>query len=439
MKCSKYIWVLLCLYLVLLTGCGIFGEETEPVAYQVKFIMHGWTCSEQTVEQGSCPQPVTAHVPGLVFHSWQDAQGNTVDPMTVPVVSDTRYDAVAYPALTNLAPYLFADEQGFLRPDDILTANELHDALSALATEEAKAYFPGMPIGSQHISHRVLMLVMEGFFETEQVAAAFPETKTVTRSYFAKGMNILLGRTADEKIVLGDNVRIPMDVNDIRSDAIDLLQASLGYTLSDTGMTWEQVELPVSYEPGFVNIDGWLYYVTDARKFLRNGDIGVLHFGADGKYTCGDAELDKMVADILKSLTDASPDADRMTLLRKAFDHCHKNYKYLRRAAYAFGQTGWEIEDAKKMFSSGRGNCYNFAAIFWALARGLGYEARAVSGTCTKDNQPHGWVIIELDGKDYFFDPEWQFAYADRGEPNKKNMFKIPMSDVWYWTYRWKE
>ncbi len=427
-------------FLLLLAGCGIFGEQTTPpITYKVQFVMNGWTCSEQTVAQGEYPQAVTAHVPGLVFHSWKDRQGQTVDPMTVPVTQDTRYDAVAYPALTNQAPYLFADEQGFLRPDDMLTANQLHSALSALATEEAKAYFPGMPLGDQTVSYTVLLSVMEGFFESTQVTAAFPETDAVTRSYFAQGMNRLLGRTGEQTFVLAENTHIPTDVTDIRADAVELLQAALSYTVCATGITWEQVELPVSYDPGFVNIDGWLYYVTEERRFLRDGDVGVLHFGADGRYSCGDAELDQMVADILKVLIEEKPEADRMTILRSAYDHCHTQYKYLRKPAYAFGDTGWEIEDAKEMFSGGRGNCYNFAAIFWALARGLGYEARAVSGTCTKDNQPHGWVIIELEGKDYFFDPEWQYAYADRGQPNKKNMFKIPMSDIWYWTYRWTE
>lgn len=44
----------------------------------------------------------------------------------------------------------------------------------------------------------------------------------------------------------------------------------------------------------------------------------------------------------------------------------------------AFAETGW---DAKEMFPSGKGNCYSFTAIFWALSRNMGYETRAISGT----------------------------------------------------------
>ena len=71
-----------------------------------------------------------------------------------------------------------------------------------------------------------------------------------------------------------------------------------------------------------------------------------------------------------------------------------------------------------------------------ALARGLGYDAYALAGTCTKTEQPHGWVQIEFDGEDYFFDPEWHYDYIhDKREV--KDMFKISLEDADWWYYKW--
>ena len=100
------------------------------------------------------------------------------------------------------------------------------------------------------------------------------------------------------------------------------------------------------------------------------------------------------------------------------------------------GATGWEIEEAKTMFKDTRGNCYYFAGAFWALARGLGYDARAISGTCTGTDQPHAWVIIAFDGEDYFFDPQWENNYHTRNIYDK-DMFMLSLDRVWWWGYKW--
>ena len=120
------------------------------------------------------------------------------------------------------------------------------------------------------------------------------------------------------------------------------------------------------------------------------------------------------------------------------YDHCISGdtYKYLKRNIYKKGHTGWEAEDAKLMFETGRGNCYNFAAIFWALARGLGYEAYGLAGNVTTLVQPHGWVLIEIDGVEYFFDPELHYDYI-RDKREVKDMFMLAVEDSDWWYYDW--
>ena len=85
------------------------------------------------------------------------------------------------------------------------------------------------------------------------------------------------------------------------------------------------------------------------------------------------------------------------------------------------------------MFSTGRGNCYNYAAAFWALARGLGYDAVAVSGTMGWDYEPHGWVtIVNAEGERLTYDCETEMAYRRDGEYGK-DMFAM----VWWFAAGW--
>jgi hypothetical protein len=216
-----------------------------------------------------------------------------------------------------------------------------------------------------------------------------------------------------------------------------LLEASMEHSCNYDGITWASYNLPTGWDPGFVLNNGWLYYVQEDGYLLKNEKVGLLYFGENGRYTSGDTELDQLVADILRSFAEKNPDMERIDLLYEAHVYCRDSFKYLRRNSYAFGAKGWEIEDAKTMFTKGRGNCYNYAAAFWALARGLGYDARAVSGTCTSTDQPHGWVFIEFDGKDYLFDCEWEMAYRTEREIYDKSMYMIPSNKWSYWHYKW--
>lgn len=418
----------------LFAGCQEEAPEPTGPSYKVTFVMKGHYVSEQTVGEGECPASVSAELPGLVFYAWTDSSGQIVDPAQIPVTGDTRYEAIAYPELSRHVPFMFVNEVGHLCPEEPLTADDLYNALDALAVPDAKNYFPGLYRGDAPVSMGELTEVMGHFFPAEQVAQAF--TGELTRGAFIQGMLTLLGRSCDEKQTVAEDAVLPGDVHSARADAAQLLESCMLHTPDENGTVWTELELPVPYEPGFVNIDGWLYYVQEDGYFLKDGDVGDLHFGTDGRYTCGDAELDATVAGLLKQFMEENPEMDRFEILRVAFDHCVNEYKYRRKDPYLKGATGWEIQDAKDMFSTGKGNCYNYAAIFWALARGLGYEAYAISGNCTGTVQPHGWVQIEIDGADYFFDPEWQYAYHERGEYDH-DMFMLSMDEIWYWTYDW--
>lgn len=437
---KRLVACLLALFMLsaLLAGCHNSVPETvtEPTVaqYKVTFAMRGHILSEQMVPEGCTPAAVGHEVEGLVFSGWQDAQGQPVDPFTQTVTGEVRYEALAYPDISNHTPFLQIDEQGFLRPDDALTMDDLYFALHSLAVSGAESYFPGLYTGQAKVSLQELTKVLEHFFPADAVAAVF--TEDPTRTAFAQGMLALLNRSAEDIQLMDAETVLPLDLHAGRTDNAALLESCIAHTPDETGNSWADLELPTAYEPGFVNIDGWLYYVKEDGYFLKDDKVGALYFGEDGRYTSGDAQLDQMVTERLAKFFEENPEKTRFEILRVAYDHCVADYHYLRKEAYGKGAMGWEIEDAKKMFESTYGNCYGFAAIFWALARGLGYEAYVISGTCTGSDQPHGWVIIEIDGADYFFDPEWHYAYINENRP-VKDMFMISMEDAWYWSYKW--
>lgn len=422
--------LLTCLLVFMLAACS---QDFELRTHQISFDIRGQV-QTQTVIEEECPRIPDLPTDGPDFVGWKNAEGQMVDPGRMVATEDATYTAVFQPMLTNRSPYLFMDANGMLRPDDVMTYGEVKQALAALHSSEEQVYYPDMPGDNEKVTNRGTHTILSWFYGRDNLPQMPDEY--VTRAQFAVAMDQMLGwPTSGRVTVTGE---LPKDVSMDRPDLEAILRASVAYTDDPNGKTWQELDLPTSYAPGFVNIDGYLYCVEEDGTFLRDADKGVLHFDGNGRFTLGDAELDTQIAEYLKGVVEGNPNATRLDLLRIAFDHCYQDFKYLRKASYPMGKTGWEIEDAKDMLESGRGNCYGFAALFWAYARMLGYEARAVSGTCTDTDQAHGWVIINIDGEDYFFDPQWQYAYIDRGVTNK-DMFQIPMNRIDYWTYKWKE
>lgn len=434
--------LLFCLFLC--TACTQQPVETEPsteptVYYTARFVMGGNVLSEQTLEEGQLPAAVEAQVQGLRFLCWMDEAGNQVQPESTALTADVTYTAAYYPILDKHECFLFADANGMLRPDDVLTADELMMALKRLAAEGADKYFPGMPIGNEPLTVQKVKNVLTHFFGNEAVESAFGDIEgKLTRGKFAASMCILLGRDLAEAVKIAEFAQIPADITMGRADCAALLESCVPHTEDLAGVTWTSLELKAGYAPGFVNVDGWLYYVKENGYFLRNGNVGDLQFGANGRYTSGDVELDAIVAGILQNIMAQNPSADRLTLLRRGHEYCRDAFTYLRKNSYAMGKTGWEVNDAKVMFTTLRGNCYNYAASFWAVARGLGYEAYAISGTVTQTDQPHGWVEIEFDGEIYIFDCEWEMAYRVKQNRYDMDMFMIDRKSAKYWNYKWK-
>lgn len=70
----------------------------------------------------------------------------------------------------------------------------------------------------------------------------------------------------------------------------------------------------------------------------------------------------------------------------------------------------WRAEYAVLMLEEGNGRCYSFAAAFGYLARAAGFRnAEIYVGMTSRrggGRTPHAWVGIEIDGRNYIFDPQ---------------------------------
>lgn len=133
----------------------------------------------------------------------------------------------------------------------------------------------------------------------------------------------------------------------------------------------------------------------------------------------GDKKLDRIIEKMVADKRIASKKAS-IDKLRAAFNWVMK-YKYKKDDATPTGN--WSVTYAKEMYENNKGNCYRYASLFCWLARGLGYDAKAVKGSVvlnTNELVPHGWVEIKLDGRTYLCDCE-----MGRRLPDDYNLFMI--------------
>ena len=131
-----------------------------------------------------------------------------------------------------------------------------------------------------------------------------------------------------------------------------------------------------------------------------------------GPIYSGDAELDGIVEQIINNHTGRDSDA-----LRKAFDYIVA-FPYIDGEVMMTGDwTTWSIPKAKQMYYRPGGNCYHYGSLMAWVARGLGYDARAVSGEVQGGVlgwSYHGWCEVTVDGTKYVIDPDLQKYIPNR-------------------------
>lgn len=376
---------------------------TETPVYTVEYRLGDDVLQTESIPFGGTPAADAALPEGLYLVAWTDETGARVD-LSASVTADTVYYALARPVLNTGAAFLFPDEYGLLRPESTMTRGECAAALRALAPEEfLDPALPASPDaeGDGPLTREEFKAVLEALFDPEAVGPvldALPETESenTTRAEFAYGVSRLLGKEN-----AAEDVYYP-DVPPAHWASAELLAAAGSGTLT-------KESLVSMTRDGFLWFGGYLYRLGEDGFFLTDEESDGLYYDKNGRYTSGSAELDGYVAQTLSDFM--TPDAARLDDLRAVYYHVKNDFQYLTRNYYDSGATGWDIDEALTIFRTNKGNCYCYAGAFCALARGLGYNARTYSGSIGKENQPHAWTEIALDGKIYICDPEIEMNY----------------------------
>lgn len=171
-----------------------------------------------------------------------------------------------------------------------------------------------------------------------------------------------------------------------------------------------------------------LYYIQEDGSRLTEGTVGYLRFGPDGRYTCGDTELDEQVRELLAGKT-SGQEVEPGIRLREIYDYISgPDFGYLGLAHYPAGSSDWINEAAAFIIKNGKSNCYGFAALFCLCARELGYQAYVVAGYEYSVTNEHAWVMIDWpDGQTYLFDPQ-----LDNKFPNCDTFLETTEDGVYY-------
>ena len=181
---------------------------------------------------------------------------------------------------------------------------------------------------------------------------------------------------------------------------------------------------------GFVNTDGYLYYYVNfepAENVTANG----ITFGENGRYSCGDEELDAMIAERICTYT--TPDMDPVDRLYALYVHIMDKefFNYGAEPYVSPGTEGWETEYTKKFLQTGLGSCYSYAALTMLFARALGIESSTVIGDCYQHINWvwHCWTTVILDGETYICDAEMESVFAPNHDAHW-DLFMVPIDDT---------
>ena len=422
-----------------------------PNEYTVTFLYEGKLYYSEKVAEGRYLRADVTPSEGR-FLGWVDSEGEYCDVSEEPVFSDAEYTAVVGPELKSVPAGFFpAEKDGLFYPDHILTRSDMARAVYNLLADPPKGTPYISDIRENALCYKgATSLVAGGFMELTGERFRPDEPISVEELDFmlsqifnGKKLEKLLSEK-EGTLTRGEGAMLLYELlggERLTASTVESYYPDVSVNLDcykavsfvgEPCTVWAKAGERLS--PGFLNVEGWLYYIDEDGFFIRSSSVGTLQFGEDGRFTSGNAELDQYVADKLALLI-KNQSMPRESMLYEAYKYVRDNNLYLKGSYYRVEETGWEIEEALKLFSKGRGNCYSFAAQMWALARGLGYDAKAISGFISHTYQAHGWVEIEIDGVMYVFDAEQEgLYYRARGEYNV-NMFKMTYETASFWSY----
>lgn len=330
-----------------------------------------------------------------------------------------------YAEAANILGTLGVVTTGTFQPDELITRGEFIRYLGSFFPPRMDAeQFPDVSESDPNAPY-ILSARAWGWINGSPDGSFYPENP-LTRADAAVILNRALARSAD-KAYLDSHVRPIFYWDVFPSDwyYYDIMEASTTHEYSgDVSVEqWTScgTAAPSTLSDGFQHIDGWLYYFDSAKNDLvRSASVGNFDFDAEGHFTSGNTELDGLLHDIYQTKTAGYTTQEER--LKALYRYTRDSFTYLRRPPYEFGVLDYMETDALRILTTGYGNCYCYASLFWYLSRWEGYDARIVNGTVGQRRSPHSWVEITFNGRSYIFDTELEMSYRLKGQ--YINMYK---------------
>ncbi len=344
---------------------------------------------------------------------------------------DVPEDDPAYNAAATLKT-LGAVSGSRLHPDEPITRREFLSMLCSFFPETGQD-FTFADLDEKDEDYRLFCTAAaQGWIESGAKAQARPD-ELLTRLELAVILNTATDRHGDCKHRI-EMVGTILDMDRTDPRYWDVAEASIVHTFKGEGEeeSWISSEgLPLR-EPGYFFLDLELHAIGEDGNPVVDAVYDGLYFDINGIESSGSPELDEKIRAILKD--QVNPDTmSGEQMLRKLYFYTYNKFTYRGGKYFPVGEpAGWEADVALDMVVHRKGNCYSFAALFCELARAVGYDAKAITGgvigggeipvmlhrdiygnplTLPLGRVPHGWVEIELDGKVYIFDPEYEYSY----------------------------
>ena len=301
-------------------------------------------------------------------------------------------------------------------PDREMTKAEFLAVLNRIYPSDTATAQTFLDVPAEHWAFSAICnAAQKGWINTQE--NVFPDD-TIKKQDVAVILNQVLHRTADKNTIdNADTIKEFFDVPSTHWAYYDILEASVvhEYQKTDATEVWTTFQKEgLNLAPGLYAKNGTLFCVEESGHLARNKKVGNFTFDENGYYTTGYPILDEKLSEIVRTQTDESMTQEEK--LHALHNYIRDNYRYLKRPFVSRGQVDWEAEYAIPMLEMNKGNCYSFAALYYYLAKQIGYDAQTAIGTIGHNHAPHGWIEIGMDGTTYLFDAEMEMAYRLKGQ-----------------------
>ncbi len=301
-------------------------------------------------------------------------------------------------------------------PDSEMTRAEFLTILNRIYPSDTTETQTFVDVSAQHWAFSAICnAAQKGWINPQE--NIFPDD-TIKRQDVAVILNKVLHRTGDKNTIdNADTVKEFFDVPSTHWAYYDILESSVVHEYQKTDATemWTSFQKEgLDIAPGLYSKNGTLFCIEENGHLARNKTVGNFTFNENGYYTTGYPILDEKLSEIVRTQTDESMTQEEK--LHTLHNYIRDNYRYLKRPFVSKGEVGWEAEYAIPMLETNKGNCYSFAALYYYLAKQIGYDAQTAIGTIGHNYAPHGWIEIGMDGTTYLFDAEMEMAYRLKGQ-----------------------